>query len=58
MKHSISGLIKKSLVVAVAATLIACGGAEERKEKYLEKGEYEIEFKLGFELRKVTLKLK
>lgn len=37
MKHSISGLIKKSLVVAVTATLIACGGAEERKEKYLEK---------------------
>lgn len=43
MKHTFSGLIKTTLVSAIAVALISCGGAEERKIKYLEKGKAYIE---------------
>lgn len=43
MKHTFSGLIKTTLVSAIALALISCGGAEERKIKYLEKGKAYIE---------------
>jgi len=40
MKHFFSGLIfiKYIAVLVLAVSLVACGGAEERKAKYLEKG--------------------
>ncbi len=40
MKHLFSGLIfiKYTAVLALVISLVACGGAEERKVKYLEKG--------------------
>ncbi len=43
MKHTFSGLIKTTLVSAIAVAVISCGGAEERKVKYLEKGKAYIE---------------
>ncbi len=43
MKHAFSGLIKTTLVSAIAVAVISCGGAEERKVKYLEKGKAYIE---------------
>jgi tetratricopeptide (TPR) repeat protein len=33
-----SGVKMKALALALAVTLVACGGAEERKAKYMEKG--------------------
>lgn len=45
MKHTFSGLIKTTLISAIAVALISCGGAEERKVKYLEKGKAYIEEK-------------
>jgi len=38
MKHLISGLTKLTVASVLIVTLAACGGAEERKVKYLEKG--------------------
>lgn len=38
MKHLISGLTKLTATSILVASLVACGGAEERKIKYLEKG--------------------
>ncbi len=43
MKQLFSGLIKTTLVSAITVALISCGGAEERKVKYLEKGKAYIE---------------
>ena len=45
MSKLITGLIKSALVLAVVITLISCGGAEERKIKYLEKGKTYMEEK-------------
>ena len=38
MKHLISGVIKLTAASVLVMTLVACGGADERKLKYLEKG--------------------
>ena len=49
-------LTRKSMVLLVAATIIAgCGGAEQRKAKYLEKGKAYIEQK-NFDKAKIELK--
>jgi len=45
MKSFISGLTKFSAIFFLAFTLLACGGAEERKAKYLEKGKTYLEEK-------------
>ena len=45
MNHFFSGIIKLSVASILIATLVACGGAEERKEKYLEKGKIYLEEK-------------
>jgi len=45
MKHLISGLINFTAASILAASLTACGGADERKVKYLEKGKAYIEQK-------------
>jgi len=38
MNHVISGLVKLTATSVLVASLTACGGAEDRKLKYLEKG--------------------
>jgi len=38
MKYLISGLLKYTAASILVVSLVACGGAEERKVKYLEKG--------------------
>jgi len=43
MKSFISGLTKFSAVTILVFSLLACGGAEERKVKYLEKGKAYLE---------------
>jgi len=43
MKSFISGLIKFSAITILVFSLLACGGAEERKVKYLEKGKAYLE---------------
>jgi len=43
MKSFISGLTKFSAVSILVFSLLACGGAEERKAKYLEKGKAYLE---------------
>ncbi|VAW56587.1 hypothetical protein MNBD_GAMMA07-2713 [hydrothermal vent metagenome] len=45
MKHLIPGLINFTAASILAASLTACGGADERKVKYLEKGKAYIEQK-------------
>lgn len=55
MKHAFSGLIKTTLVSAIAVALISCGGAEERKVKYLEKGKAYIE-EQNFDKAKIEIK--
>ncbi len=55
MKQLFSGLIKTTLVSAIAVALISCGGAEERKVKYLEKGKAYIE-EQNFEKAKIEIK--
>lgn len=55
MKQLFSGLIKTALVSAIAVALISCGGAEERKVKYLEKGKAYIE-EQNFEKAKIEIK--
>jgi len=55
MKYSISGLFKTTLVSAIAITVISCGGAEERKEKYLEKGKVYLEEK-NYDKAKIEFK--
>ncbi len=43
MKHFISGLVKFIATLGLVATLFACGGADERKTVYLEKGKTYLE---------------
>lgn len=38
MKHLISGLTKLTAASILVVALSACGGAEDRKAKYVEKG--------------------
>jgi len=55
MKHTFSGLIKTTLVSAIAVAVISCGGAEERKLKYLEKGKAYIE-EQNYDKAKIEIK--
>lgn len=45
MKHFISGLAKLTAASILVISLVACGGAEERKATYLEKGKTYLEEK-------------
>lgn len=45
MKQFISGFTKLTAASVLVASLVACGGADERKEKYLEKGKSYLEDK-------------
>ena len=46
MNHLISRLIKLTVLTVLAVSLFACGGKEERKIKYLEKGKVYLEEKI------------
>jgi len=45
MKHLITELTKFTMTSVLAVSLASCGGAEDRKEKYLEKGKIFLEEK-------------
>lgn len=55
MKHFIKGLTKFTISAAFIVSLVACGGAEERKIKYLEKGKAYLEEK-NYEKAKIEFK--
>jgi len=55
MKSLFSGLIKFTAVSILVASLVACGGAEERKTKYLEKGKAYLEEK-NYDKAKIEFK--
>lgn len=55
MRQLFSGLIKTTLISAIAVVVISCGGAEERKVKYLEKGKAYIE-EQNYDKAKIEIK--
>jgi len=55
MKHLISGLIKFTATSILVISLLACGGAEERKVEYLEKGKAYLADK-NYEKAKIEFK--
>ena len=55
MKNIYSGIVKLSVASFLAASLLACGGADERKLKYLEKGKVYLEDK-NYEKARIELK--
>ncbi len=55
MKHFISGFMKLTIVSVLVVFLVACGGAEERKVKYLEKGKAYLEEK-NYDKAKIEFK--
>lgn len=55
MKYFISGLIKIITIAALVMSIASCGGKEERKEKYLEKGKAYLQEK-NYDKARIELK--
>jgi len=55
MKHLISGAIKLTTASVLVMSIVACGGADERKTKYLEKGKAYLEEK-NYDKAKIEFK--